>query len=87
MKQETISPNNIKSEEEIEYMISLIQKAIDTTPKFNAWGDSNARDISDMKAEVRNLKMFLRKGTVEKWTEARLWLEGNPNNFLKDFEI
>ena len=35
MKQETISPNNTKSKEEIEYMISLIQKAIETTPKFD----------------------------------------------------
>lgn len=87
MKKVMGRPNNVRTDEEIKRMISLVETAIEKTPAKDNWGNSNARDICEMKSHVRNLKSFLKKGLVEVWTEVYLWLENDPRNFMKDFEV
>lgn len=78
----------IRTNEQIEQLITAIKAANEELPEYNYFGASNQEEKEDMSIWVYQLKTALETGEVmDAWSEAGYWLTNENGTLGKDFGV
>jgi hypothetical protein len=77
----------MKTKEELNMMISLVETALGDLPDFDAFGESNQENREEMELWLSQLEDVRDHQIVPKeGTEVRYWLDGNAHSALNAFK-
>lgn len=75
----------MKTRKEINAMIVTLKKELDRLPDFDSFGDSNDESKKEIGELIDDLTTLMNGGTPVT-EDVRLWIVGNPNSVLADYE-
>ena len=77
----------MKTRDEINTMISLVETALGDLPESDVFGDSNRENRDEMELWLSQLEDVRDHQIVPKeGTEVRYWLNGSAHSALNDFK-